>query len=624
MIELNGNSGLDLNVVRIHGETGYRGLWPAEPAPTYLNLRNFVTDSMGIIDGEDYFYTMSQERDVETHAGIAEIINANSGWIIGDLYNGGICVYKTSASTLGVTVVHSHITKDSDPTRDKWLISPLYSQQSIPFWQAEQYFIGYGMKLDGVTPEYCFYYPGINEGGVGKVVKATPVPVYRSFIGYDKVIVGKNMSYGGHYRLDEVIVDSSYMTVTPLFPDMRDTYTVPWVCAGYGGDYPGLYNSEFWEDTEIPSGWSGSGTWYGGEGNLVDEENPDSNIPTSSTRGGDATPDNHSEDCGLPPDTQFNTDALDSGFISLYLPNQSQINDLCDYLFTGITENISLAIKRILQNPMDFIISLGLIHYTPATGDSELIKFCGYDTGVSAPPVSKQFTHLEMGAIEVGLQFKNFMDYGMYSTFKVFLPYCGIFDLKADDVMQSTLKLDYYIDNITGNCVAHLTCTRNTRCIGDAVPHLNSVLYKFTGNCMTQIPVKSTDWTSFVNGAIQTVGGVVGGIAAGGAAGVVSAVGSVASNVLSMKPHVQTAGNIHTDYGFMDQHTPYLICERPITALPTDFIKYRGHTSNITTQLKFCKGFTKTKDDNMWTMKIHGTDDECKEIINLLNDGIYI
>lgn len=582
------------------------GLYANEPAPTFFNLASYVkADSAAISNPFSYLLADRTKAEVENH--IASV-NDNISWVWGDWYTGGLAVYKTSSSTLGCFVITGYGTKKTDENIVKFFGSPLYTSQDIQSWQSNQVCVLEGKNLDQ-TLNYRLAYPYVNNNGIGSCRQCSPDFQYQDVTNPDRITSVDWIRSSTYYRLDNTLIDSTYFVVQPL---IGDNYTMPYLMACSDD----VYFSSSWE-TPDDSNYNISGTWFGGEGNEV-ERDPNDNAGTSTTGGGYGIPSSNSDDVGFPPDSQFENDAYNSGFIAGYVPTLEELRALNDYLFTGITEAASLVIKRIMQNPMDFIISLGLVHYMPDVGTTEEIKFCGLGTGVFAQPIlsGKQIKHIDMGSINVEQQFNTFVDY-QYSKFKIYLPYCGTFNLSPDDVMKSTISLRYYIDNFTGNCTALVNVQRNWRCEGDS--RINSVLYRFTGNAMTQMPISATNWNSYINGALSVIGGA-GNIAAGNAiGGLTGAIGGI----LAMHPDVERSGTMHTVFGFMDQHKPYLICERPIQSIPSRMANFRGYVSNITIKLNQCKGFTKVSNQTLWSDDIPCTLAEMEEIKQLYAEGVW-
>ena len=350
----------------------------------------------------------------------------------------------------------------------------------------------------------------------------------------------------------------------------------------------------------------------------VDLVNPDGGI--TSTGGGDGNFDNSVSGGDMSDVDSFGTDAINSGFITIYNPTSANVQAFTDFLFTGITEDVSIVLKRLISNPLDYVISMNMIHFHPRTSGSQEIKFCGIGTNVTAQKVSKQYQSVDCGSIEVGDIFNTFLDYGGFSKCSIYLPYCGIYPLAINDIMGGTIHCKYSIDLLTGACIAQLGITRNRDYVYKD-PSLNDkVLYEFTGNVFSQVPVSAVDYRGTIQGLMQIASGVSQ-VSMGSAGGL----GAIASGVMNLTPNVVHSGNSSTSFGYMGVQTPYLILERPMQNMPADFGKKEGYPSNIfVNRLNDLKGYTEIDIESFHTEYLNCTNEERDEIINLLAGGFII
>ena len=80
--------------------------------------------------------------------------------------------------------------------------------------------------------------------------------------------------------------------------------------------------------------------------------------------------------------------AINSGLATLYNPTQVQLANFANFLYTGITENISAQIKKLIADPIDFVLFVALAKFTPPTSSFEEIGFAGIGSGVSAQKIT--------------------------------------------------------------------------------------------------------------------------------------------------------------------------------------------------------------------------------------------
>jgi hypothetical protein len=358
----------------------------------------------------------------------------------------------------------------------------------------------------------------------------------------------------------------------------------------------------------------------------VTTENNDFPKPEKSTdtsdldpKGGGGTETNRSDTVDTPNNTAElnNHSGVEAGFISLYSPSTSQLRSLASYLWTSdFVDNV----KKMFGDPMDVIIGLTQMPFTVPTGASSSVKAGFIDTGIVMPRVSQQYIDFNMGSIKYGTYWGNALDFDPYTKVQIYLPFIGFRTLNTNDVINSTVSLKYRIDCLTGAVTAWVT----------SGPF---VKYEFSGQCGASIPVTSQNYNNVINTAINivsTVGtGIIGGVATGGlgtmaSMATVNGISNVASGVASggMKPTVQRSGGMGGASSLMGMRTPYLVFQRPKTSLPTNYNSVYGYACNKFLKLGNCKGFTQV--EHMHLQVAGATDDEMKEIENILHKGVFI
>lgn len=265
--------------------------------------------------------------------------------------------------------------------------------------------------------------------------------------------------------------------------------------------------------------------------------------------------------------------------------------------------------QKLLESPIDAIISLQAVPISPTVANDELIKLGGYNTTEYGKRIPSQYMTVDCGSINVTEFWGSALDYAPYTNIEIYLPFIGIKALKTEDCMRKTLQLKYNIDISTGALVANIKCGQ-------------SVLYKFNGSFMNQIPVTARVYDALeqlVKGAAQV------GTAAimGSAPGAVAAAISTAVNVALSKAQVTRAGDLSGIPGVLDDFVPYLIIHRPAQSLANNFKGFKGYPSNITATLGSLNGYTEV--EYIHLTGIDGaTDTELAEIENLLKNGVII
>ena len=296
-----------------------------------------------------------------------------------------------------------------------------------------------------------------------------------------------------------------------------------------------------------------------------------------------------------------------SGFVKAYHVEQAELTALRTYLYSSsFLDNVA----KMISNPMDYIISLMIFPLNPQESGSENIGIGGLDSGVSSHKIL-QYKEIDCGSVNVAEKYGGFMDYDNFTQVSVYLPFCGNLMLDTNIVMNSTLKLHYTIDFLTGDCVAKLTVKNNHG--------TNAQFYFKEGNCACQVPMSGANYANMYMGAIKGMLGIAGSAATGNAAGVVS---SAVDMVSGMKVERERIGNISGNHGLMCNYIPYVCIERPVQSYAENYELTEGRPSNIGGTLGSFHGYTEVQ-----KIKLDGvvaTEAELAEIRNLLESGVYV
>lgn len=295
-----------------------------------------------------------------------------------------------------------------------------------------------------------------------------------------------------------------------------------------------------------------------------------------------------------------------SGLGRLYTPTEGELNQFASWLYS---DNILDTLAKMWSNPMDLIVSLGIVPITPTnTGSRTRLKIGGVNTGVEMTPILNQYQELNCGNINITEFYGSSLDYNE-TVISIYLPYIGVRQLKTDEVMDGALNVKYHIDLATGSCIAFVTCRRD---------RLDSVLYQFEGNVFVQMPLIARDFSQVYQSIIRSG---VDAVSSGGMSSVAGAVDS-AINVMSNKPNVSKSGGIGACGGLMGIRTPYIIIERPIQSKPNDYNKLYGIPCNVDFTLSELSGYTKI--DTVIANTLTCTAEEQDAIIARLKEGVIL
>lgn len=357
--------------------------------------------------------------------------------------------------------------------------------------------------------------------------------------------------------------------------------------------------------------------------NIEYEEDPQNDSDYNDPGGGDGQPQD-SVDIDfpeLPPNV-----LLQSGIIKMFNPSVQNMNDFVNFIYSS-PDNIIANFKKIWANPMESIVSLGLIPFTvPSTGGEE-IRFCGVDSTVVAPVITNQYMTVDCGHLQLNEEYKTILDYANYTKIKLYLPFIGIKEINTDDVMNAYLELKYNIDLLTGDCVAMLKSSKTEKNVKYA-----SVLYSYNGNVITQVPLSGNNYQQLYSSIIGLVSNTI--------APTPTGVAGVGSDILGQKVTVQRSGNLTGNCGALAEYVPYLIIEKPLRSVPEHNNKLIGYPcnmfgkldpsyQNMTADGKYSytfKGYTEVEKGTFRTTGFSKKilDEEARELVEILEGGFIL
>lgn len=301
-----------------------------------------------------------------------------------------------------------------------------------------------------------------------------------------------------------------------------------------------------------------------------------------------------------------------TGLANLYNPTLAQIKQFSRWLWGSDGLNLD-QLKKLLQDPMQAIIGLHVMYATPNTGASRDIQVGYINSGVQSKIVTEQYTEIDCGTVTINEYFGDARDYSPYTQVYCYLPFIGIVELNADDIVNSTLGIKYKIDVLTGCCLAQLTVKKYG---------LNAVLYTYTGNCAVQMPITSGNYLSTVSSLLGAVVSGAAAVATGGALAPV-AIGAAANAMGGgARASVAMSGSLGSNAGAMGIRKPYLIIKRVESADANGYNEFYGYPTNKRVNLSQLTGYVRVKEINL--SGTNATEDEQNEIVSLLKEGVIL
>ena len=368
-----------------------------------------------------------------------------------------------------------------------------------------------------------------------------------------------------------------------------------------------------WEETDLDPG---------GKGFRPTGSRTNKDIPGTGGRppGGHKIPPYSGDQITQPGEpVETSASAVGSGLIRAYCIEAAQLANVAKCLYSS---TILTAIQGLFVNPLDSIVALNILPYTPYTGTSEAVKLLNHtcvvnDLGVnaSAPPISKQFRTVDFGTISIDENWGNFLDYSQ-THIELYLPFIGSVELDTEECMNGTINVQYTIDFFTGMCVANVLCEKSF----PAPSGLNltsTSQHSYQGNCAIQIPLTAVDYGSMIGSMIGACATGLSNPAGGGVQVLTDITGG------AWKPKVTTKGAISANAGYCSVTYPYIRITRPITAEPDSYQDVMGYPSYINTTLGECEDLCVCDDIDLRTIT-GATPSELARIRSFCQQGVHV
>ena len=433
----------------------------------------------------------------------------------------------------------------------------------------------------------------------------------------------------GAYRYIATNIDATVDSIAGFTPtgktptlteSIADTYP-EWKAKSVG--YParvGTDDKELWYPLTIPDaipwtdGYTGTQekAWEGeltGEKTATKDEVLDNTLPATIT-----IPDTKTDVIVNPaptplPSIPSSVPSVSLGLAQLYNPTLSQLKEFSRWLWS-VDLNID-QVKKLFADPMQAIIGLHAIYATPTESGAGTIQVGYINSGVTSQVVNEQFTTIDCGTVHIPETFGDVRDYSPYTNVNIYLPFIGIQELRADDVIGADVNVTYKVDVLTGSCIALISVKSK---------FVNGILYSYTGNCAIQLPISAGGYMQALTSLISGLGATIAGGAVGGIGGAVA--GAASSIPKLQKTSVTVSGSLTGNAGAMGVKTPFITVRSPQIADAARFNEFYGYPANVYVSLSQLKGYTRIKDINL---SVAGaTEDELNEITALLKGGVIL
>lgn len=336
---------------------------------------------------------------------------------------------------------------------------------------------------------------------------------------------------------------------------------------------------------------------------------------------GDETPDDGDDPPGIP---ETPPDLVAAGGYNAYKISLANLPTIFNFL-NAYTPLESLV--KMWSDPSEGIISLHMLPFSAHVAAARNLLFHGVpivypvDSGsaISASTV-EQWQEWDMGTVRIPKP-EDYTGYSPYTQVSIFLPFIGMRQLDADEVIGKSINVQYRIDAITGAVTAWVLVN-------------GAVRYTYAGACACSMPLSGTDWSGVyaaLGSAAATA--VTGGLGAAsalsemGAQESVSAVGGAVAGVTKglgaatmAKPIYQRISNMGNTTALNSCKEPYIIIEKQDSAKPDSYKEILGNPASRSVSMGSLSGFNVIQECRL--DGIAATAGELNEIESLLKQGV--
>lgn len=272
-------------------------------------------------------------------------------------------------------------------------------------------------------------------------------------------------------------------------------------------------------------------------------------------------------------------------------------------------------VLKIQNNPIENIVSVKWFPFSLSGTDTE-IKVGDIMMGTYGEVVDSIYK-FTMGSVRYDAANKSnpsFLDMSPFTTLKLHLPYCGIIQLDATEMLNRKITVKYTVDLVSGDCMAFIY-------LDDNVPYLN-----VAGHCGVDVPLTSTNRVQAEMRAASTTLSAV----TGAAAHMVS--GDLAGAAMDAAQGALSIGGMDYTSQRTSSHSPactstgnracYLEIFKPAFKESPGFKSRHGYPCHLFKQIGSFTGFIKcdarTKIDFAMTVR------ENEMLEQLLTSGVYV
>lgn len=335
--------------------------------------------------------------------------------------------------------------------------------------------------------------------------------------------------------------------------------------------------------------------------------------------------------------------ASNVGLVTVYHPTPTELYNFERWLWVTYQD---AEIQKIWNNPFDGVISLFELYCTPTDTGRRNIHSGFLDSGIESAVISR-YTEINCGTMSVPEYYGNYLDYSPYTRCYIYLPFIGVQELNADDIVGHAVNVTYRIDEYNGSCIAMITVSKVTEVNGEQKSYSN-IMYQFSGNCAVELPLSGGTQAQIKAGMMTAnayqqasqvaalgqllggigsilstnpLGGLIGGLS-GAAATSAYGQAQAVSNMVSNKAIVAHSGSFGSSHGALGVKKPFITVVRPKQVRVPNYNELYGFPAHKQVIVGNCTGFLRCLEVHV--ISATATDEEKSIIESMMKSGVYV
>ena len=385
------------------------------------------------------------------------------------------------------------------------------------------------------------------------------------------------------------------------------------------------------EDSAITPGFNTHVRLHYGEPDYVPPQDPD-NYPGGTNYDGDGPGQYDPDD--KPDPTDFTTPA---GFDGNAILTKTYAVSAADLINIGqkLWSQDYFNVLKIQNNPIENIIAVKHFPFAMPSGTTEEIKIGDVSFGVNGEKIASVQSYqtkstLKIGSYTFAPKYKNYLDL-VYTTVKIFLPYIGFIQLDPAEIYGSKITVFYYVDLVTGQCMARLVLDEQTiEGQNYSIPYMT--VY---GQMGVDIPLTSSDRVQTelrtASAALTAVGGSAGQLVSGNVPGGIISGMSDALSIACADYTTQRTSSQSPSCSSFDCQDVFVMIARPAAEYADENAQtgyghlhgYPCHKYKRLSDSVFKDGHF-VQIERRTDLKIAATSEENRMLEELLTSGVYI